>query len=76
MDGRRRRSYQEGFDYGVGFFGFFTAAFFVITLVYEVLRMDALGWAVATLVFATCVGVLWLVRREVLRRMDQAVEED
>jgi hypothetical protein len=49
MDGRRRRSVKEGFDLGIGFFGLFAAAFFVITLVYEVLRKDALGWAVTTM---------------------------
>jgi membrane protein implicated in regulation of membrane protease activity len=78
MDGRRRRAYKEGFDLAVGFFGFFAAAFFVITLVYEVLRQDALGWALATLVFAGLVAAFWFGRREVLRRIDQepGLEED
>jgi hypothetical protein len=72
MDGRRRRSIQEAFDLAVGFLGFFTAAFFVITLVTEVLRKDALGWAVTTLVLALLVAALWRTRRAVLRRFDQA----
>jgi hypothetical protein len=75
MDGRRRRSVKEGFDLGIGFFGLFTAAFFVITLVYEVLRKDALGWALTTLVFAAIVAVLRFGRREALRRIDQPEED-
>jgi hypothetical protein len=77
MDGRRRRSIKEAFDLGIGFFGFFTAAFFLITLVYEVLHMNALGWAITTLVFAALVAGLWFLRREVLRHADhQRVEQD
>ena len=76
MDGRRRRSVKEGFDLGIGFFGLFAAAFFIITLVYEVLRQDALGWALATLVFAALVAALWFGRREALRRIDERDLED
>ena len=76
MDGRRRRSVKEGFDLGIGFFGLFAAAFFVITLVYEVLRRDAIGWALATLVFDAIVAALWLGRREALRRIDERDAED
>ena len=76
MDGRRRRRIKEGFDLGVGFFGFFAAAFFVITLVYEVLGMDALAWSITTLLFAALVAGIWFLRREVLRRIDQRVEQD
>jgi hypothetical protein len=75
MDGRRRRSIQEAFDLAVGFLGFFTAAFFVITLVTEVLRKDALGWAITTLVLALLVAALWFARRGVLRRIDQQEAE-
>jgi len=75
MDGRRRRSIQEAFDLVVGFFGFFAVAFCIITLVYEVLRKDALGWALATLAFAVLAAGVWFLRREVLRRADQAVDE-
>jgi hypothetical protein len=74
MDGRRRRSIKEAFDLGIGFFGLFTAAFFVITLVYELLRMEALGWALTTLVFGVLVVALWFGRRAVLRRFDERVE--
>jgi hypothetical protein len=76
MDGRRRRSIKEGFDLGIGFFGLFTAAFFVITLVYEILRMEALGWALTTLLFGALVAALWFGRRAVLRRFDQRVHAD
>ena len=76
MDERRRRSIKEGFDLSLGFFGLFAAAFFVITFVYEVLRKDALGWALATLVFAALVAGLWFLRREVLRRADQDFDDD
>ncbi|MGN6445922.1 hypothetical protein [Amnibacterium sp.] len=75
-DDRRRRSIKEGFDLGLGFFGLFTAAFFVITLVYEILRMEALGWAITTLVFALLVAGIWFARREVLRRIDQQIDQD
>lgn len=75
MDGRRRRSVKEGFDLGVGFFGFFTAAFCVITLVYEVLRQDALGWALGTLVLGLVTAAIWWSRQAVLRRMDRAAAE-
>ncbi len=78
MDQRRRRSIKEGFDLGIGFFGLFAAAFFVITFVYEVLRKDALGWALTTLVFAALVAGLWFLRRATLRRADERerIEED
>jgi membrane protein implicated in regulation of membrane protease activity len=77
MDGRRRRSIKEGFDLGIGFAGFFAAAFFVITVVYEVLRMEAVGWAITTVVFAALAGIFWLARREMLRRIDaETVEID
>jgi uncharacterized membrane protein YqjE len=76
MDGRRRRSITEGFDLAIGFFGLFTFAFFVITLVYELLRKDALGWALTTLVFAAVIAGLWFARREVLRRADRDVEDN
>jgi hypothetical protein len=71
MDGRRRRRIQEGFDLGIGFLGFFTAAFFVITLVTEVLRRDALAWALTTLVLALMVTATWFGRRAALRRFDE-----
>jgi len=76
MDGRRRRTVKEGFDLGLGFFGFFTAAFCVITLVYEILRRDALWWAIATLVLAGVTAALWYGRRAALRRIDDAVGAD
>jgi hypothetical protein len=76
MDGRRRRSVQEAFDLVVGFFGFFAVAFCIITLVFEILRQDALGWAITTLVLALCTTAAWFVRREALRRIDHPLEED
>ena len=71
MDGRRRRRIKEGFDAGIGFLGFFTAAFFVITLVTELMRQDALAWALTTLVLALGVTAMWFGRRAALRRFDE-----
>jgi hypothetical protein len=80
MDGRRRRRIKERFDYGVGFFGFFTVAFFIITLVHQIVGLDSLAWAVTTLVLGVVVGLLLFARRETLRRVDlepeEVVEED
>lgn len=75
MDGRRRRSIKEGFDLGIGFFGFFAVAFCVITLVFEVLRQDALGWALGTLVLALITAGIFWIRQAVLRRLDHAAAE-
>ena len=71
MDGRRRRRVKEAFDLGVGFLGFFTAAFFVITLGYEIARQDALGWALTTLVLALATAGMWLGRRAALQHVDR-----
>jgi hypothetical protein len=72
MDGRGRRSTKERFDLGIGFFGFFAAAFFLITLVAEVRGDPATGWAVVTLVLAVMIASLWFGRRSALRRIDEA----
>ena len=72
MDGRGRRATKERFDLGIGFFGFFTAAFFVITLVCEILRAEAVGWAVTTLILACFTASFWFGRRSALRRFDEA----
>ncbi len=69
MDGRRRRRVKEAFDLTIGFLGFFTAAFFVITLVAELTRQDALYWAVGTLVLAILTAGSWFGRRAALNHL-------
>jgi uncharacterized membrane protein len=71
----RRRQIQELFDLGVGFFGFFSAAFLLITLLLEILRRDALATAVTTLVMVVITVVLWRTRRAVLARLDAQPED-
>ena len=66
MDGRRRRELKETLDLALGFIGFFTAAFFVITLVLELNSKDALGSALITLVLALMLTGIWFLRRRVL----------
>lgn len=66
MDGRRRRELKETLELALGFIGFFTAAFFVITLVLELNGKDALWSAVTTLVLALLLIAIWVARRRVL----------
>ncbi|MFD1721972.1 hypothetical protein [Amnibacterium endophyticum] len=75
MDGRRRRAWQEGFDYAIGFFGFFAVAFCVLCLVFQVIGRDALWWAWATVLCAVLAGGIWLIRRGVLRSLERAEAE-
>jgi hypothetical protein len=67
MDGRRRRDVKETLDLGLGFIGFFTLAFFAITLFLELTGKDAVVSAVTTLVLALLLTALWVLRRRVLR---------
>jgi membrane protein implicated in regulation of membrane protease activity len=67
MDGRRRRDVKEAFDIAVGFVGFFTAAFFVITFVLELTGGDALWSAITTLVLAVMLAAVWRFRRRALQ---------
>jgi membrane protein implicated in regulation of membrane protease activity len=69
-DGRRRRELKEGLDIAAGFLGFFTAAFFVITLVLELTAKDALWSALTTLVLALLLLWLWRFRGRALRSAD------
>jgi uncharacterized membrane protein len=71
----RRRQIQELFDLGVGFFGFFSAAVRLITLLLEILRRDALATAITTLVMVVITVVLWRTRRAVLARLDAQPED-
>jgi uncharacterized membrane protein len=74
MDGRRRRELKETLELALGFVGFFTAAFFVITLVLELNRKDALWSAVTTLVLAALLAGVWVLRRRVLRAPERPDE--
>ena len=56
----------EVLDMGIGFFGFFTAAVFVVTVVMEVTGGQALGWALALLALVTVMAALILLRRRML----------
>jgi hypothetical protein len=68
MDGRRRREVKETFDLGLGFVGFFTLAFFAITLFLELTGRDALIAALTTLALALLLTALWVLRRRMLGR--------
>jgi hypothetical protein len=54
---------REGLDIVIGIVGFFAAAFFVVTVVAELTRTDALGWALTLLVLVLALGALLLLRR-------------
>lgn len=59
-------------DVGIGIIGFFAFAFLVITVVCELTGTDALGWALALLVFVLILTALLLARRNIMgRRADQ-----
>ena len=66
-EGRRRRDLKESLDIAVGFVGFFTAAFFAVTLFLELTGRDALWSALTTLVLALLLVWLWRFRRRTLR---------
>ena len=69
MNSSSRRDPRETLDVFIGIVGFFTAAFFVITLVCEVTGQDALGWALTLLAFVVLLALLLLGRRRMTRRM-------
>lgn len=66
---------REAVDVGLGFVGFFAAAFFVITLVCELTGQPALLWALVTLVLVLLFIALWQARRRILAARLQAEEE-
>jgi len=69
MNSGSRRDPRETLDVFVGAVGFFTAAFFVITLGCELTGQDALGWALALLAFVVLLALLLLGRRRMTRGM-------
>ena len=75
MDGRRRREIKETLDLAVGFVGFFTLAFFAITLWQELTHQAALIAAITTLFLALLVGGLWYLRGRLLRRPAEVPED-
>lgn len=56
----------EVLDMGVGFFGFFAAAVFVVTVLMEFTGHSALGWALALLALVIVLGALLAVRHRLL----------
>lgn len=64
-----RRDPRETLDVVIGAVGFFTFAFFVITVVAEVTGQDALGWALTLLAFVVLLGALIAARRRWTKRM-------
>lgn len=69
MNSGSQRDPRETLDVFIGVVGFFTAAFFVITLVCELTGQDALGWALTLLAFVVLLALLLLGRRRMTRRM-------
>ena len=67
-EGRRRRDLKESLDTALGFVGFFTAAFFAVTLYYEITGKDALWAALTTLVLALLLLWIWRIRKRALNR--------
>jgi hypothetical protein len=67
-DGRRRRGDLQTYDLGVGFFGFFAVAFFVISLCFQIGGQDSIWASAAALVSFAVVGVIWFFRRRFLLR--------
>lgn len=57
----------EVLDMGVGFFGFFTAALFVVTALMEITGRPALGWALALLALVIVLTALLALRHRMLR---------
>jgi hypothetical protein len=70
MDDRGRRRTKETYDLGIGFFGFFAVAFFVISLVSQLTGGSAVWASWSCLVAAAVVGIMWLFRRRALSRSD------
>ncbi|HVX08864.1 hypothetical protein [Humibacter sp.] len=74
MSSNAQRDPREILDLFLGATGFFTAAFFVITVLYEVTGQDALGWALALLAFVVLLALLLAARHRMTRRMLAAQE--
>lgn len=72
MDGRRRRSDIQTYDLGVGFFGFFAVAFFIISLFFQIGGRDPIWASLAALVSFAIVGVIWFFRRRLLRSQNDS----
>ena len=68
MDGRRRRQGIETYDLGLGFFGFFAVAFFLISLFFQIGGRDPIWASLSALVSFAVLGVIWLFRRRFLHR--------
>lgn len=56
----------EAVDVGVGIVGFFSFAFFVVTVVTELMGAEALGLALTLLALVTVLGLLLLLRRRIV----------
>jgi hypothetical protein len=70
MHGARKRSTDvlDTVDVGIGIIGFFAFAFLVVTVACELTGTDALGWALALLVFVLILTALLLARRSITSR--------
>jgi predicted RND superfamily exporter protein len=55
----------EGVDILIGIVGFFAFAFLIVTVVAELTRTDALGWALTLLALVLVLASLLLIRRRV-----------
>jgi membrane associated rhomboid family serine protease len=69
LSSNEERDPRETLDLFIGGAGFFTAAFFVITVLYEVTGQDALGWALALLGFVVLLALMLTARHRMTRRM-------
>lgn len=74
--GKRDVSVLETIDVGIGIIGFFAFAFLVITVICEVTGTDALGWALALLVFVLILAALLMGRRRVVRRGEERLSAE
>jgi membrane protein implicated in regulation of membrane protease activity len=69
---KRNTDVLDTVDVGIGIIGFFAFAFLVITVICELTGTDALGWALALLVFVLILTALLLARRNITgRRAEQ-----
>jgi hypothetical protein len=69
MSSGSQRDPRETLDVFIGAVGFFTAALFVITVLFEVTGQDALGWALALLAFVVVLALLLTARHRITLRM-------
>ena len=68
VDGRRRREILQTYDLGVGFFGFFAVAFFLVSLFFQLGGRDPIWASLTALVAFAVLGAIWMSRRRFLRR--------